>query len=324
MQKEKFMKFKKTIAAMLTLITSFTLCSFTSSNESADGGEDEFAQNINELSPNLDKEYLYGNEDLGVENELSDDDIGIIKEFVSFDESHIELDNAVYEILPVNDLRISPSEYFEASGQEEPLDNGVTEYSTNQKKLSYVEDNVSLMNFMTENDYGRINSDGEMEFLDDDFIQQSFIMNFKLSWFKMTFRTNYWGSIIFGAFGLLINNDLIKDVNNLFNADASQFEECFKDVASGLILDGASYFGNLMISSLASAVNTTMTIKNIVMQTTWIGRLIKIVKYILSHYAPGLLRGIVMILSGVIYQYGTDVEIGLWWSNYTVLSYRTY
>ena len=54
------MKFRKAIAAMLTLIASFTLCSFTSSNESADGAEDEFAQNINELSPNLDKEYLYG------------------------------------------------------------------------------------------------------------------------------------------------------------------------------------------------------------------------------------------------------------------------
>lgn len=42
----------------------------------------------------------------------------------------------------------------------------------------------------------------------------------------------------------------------------------------------------------------------------------------IKFYAPGLLFGIVMILNGVLYQYGTDVEIGLWWSNYNVLNYK--
>ncbi len=37
-----------------------------------------------------------------------------------------------------------------------------------------------------------------------------------------------------------------------------------------------------------------------------------------------MLKGVVMILGGIFYQYGTDVEIGLWWSDYTILSYSVY
>lgn len=316
------MKFKKLLVMMLAFVTSFSLCSFSIDDGLNDGNEDEFIENIDNLSPTLDKECLYGEECFELENELSEEDREIIGEFVSYDETHIELNETVYELYPVNELYLSPTDYLEITKQDELIYDEVNEFSTNYKKLSYVLDNISLMNYMAENGFGYIKSNGEMEFIDDDFIQQSFIMNFKLGWFKMTFRTNYIGTVIFGAFGLLINFDSIKNVNKLLNATKDQFEACFNDVATDLILSGSSYFGNLMISSLATAVSTTISLLSIINQSTWIGRLIEIVKFMLKHYAPGLLRGVVMVLSGVLYQYGTDVEIGLWWSNYTILNYR--
>lgn len=126
----------------------------------------------------------------------------------------------------------------------------------------------------------------------------------------MTFRTNYWGTALFGSFGLLINFDSIKDINALFNASSSELEQSFQDVPWNLISEGESYFGNVMLDSLTNAVNTVITIKNIVLSSNWIGRLITIMKYILSR--------------SVFYQYGTDVEIGLWWSNYNLLNYSVY
>lgn len=315
------MKFKKIILTITTLITSFALCSFTDNSASFDGGEDEFIQNLDVLSPTLDKEYLYGDENFELENELTDEDVAVIGEYISYDETHIELIQTIYEVLPVNDLLLSPTEYTNVTG-EEPIYDEINDYSINYKKLSYVECSISLMNYMTDNEYGLINGNGELELYDDEFIQQAPIMNLKLSWFKMTFRTNYIGTVIFGAFGLLINFDSVNNVNKLFNATDDQLSECFRDVANDLILSGASYFGNLMISSLATAVSTTISLLNIVNKATWFGRIKEIVKFMLKFYAPGLLRGIVMILSGILYQYGTDVEIGLWWSNYNVLNYK--
>lgn len=46
---------------------------------------------------------------------------------------------------------------------------------------------------------------------------------------------------LFGAFGLLVNFDNIRDVNALFDADASELGRCFQSVAWDLISEGEPY-----------------------------------------------------------------------------------
>lgn len=72
---------------MMTFIVALSLCSFSSSGKIDNGNEDEFIENIEELKPNLDKEFIYREDDLDIENKLSDEDIEEIKEFVSYDET---------------------------------------------------------------------------------------------------------------------------------------------------------------------------------------------------------------------------------------------
>lgn len=72
---------------MMTFIVVLSLCSFSSSGKIDNGNEDEFIENIEELKPNLDKEFIYREDDLDIENKLSDEDIEEIKEFVSYDET---------------------------------------------------------------------------------------------------------------------------------------------------------------------------------------------------------------------------------------------
>lgn len=72
---------------MMTFIVALSLCSFSSSGKIDNGNEDEFIENIEKLKPNLDKEFIYREDDLDIENKLSDEDIEEIKEFLSYDKT---------------------------------------------------------------------------------------------------------------------------------------------------------------------------------------------------------------------------------------------
>lgn len=72
---------------MMTFIVVLSICSFSSSEKIDGGNKDEFIENIEELKPNLDKEFIYREDGLDIENKLSDEDIEEIKEFVSYDET---------------------------------------------------------------------------------------------------------------------------------------------------------------------------------------------------------------------------------------------
>ena len=123
------MKFRKIMTMALTAAMSLALCSFTKSS-SPISEEDEFISNLNELSPELDKENIYGDEPVDVENGLSEEDIFLISEYVTYDETHIELDDNVYEVMPVNDLSVSPDEYIELNGMEYPYNKRFPENRT--------------------------------------------------------------------------------------------------------------------------------------------------------------------------------------------------
>lgn len=183
---------------------------------------------------------------------------------------------------------------------------------------------MSLMNNMAENGYGFIDKEGEIELYENDYARSiSFpLSNVKFSWFKITFRSNWWASTILGALGIAVNFDLFNDVNAFLNASSEQLESCFNEAAKDLIFLNCEYFGDLLVSSMASAVETVLTVNKIVLEVGTVKGVIDILKFVLSHYLPGLIRGVSMVLGSIRYQYGTDCEIGLWWSEYNILSYK--
>lgn len=137
--------------------------------------------------------------------------------------NHIDLNEIVYSVLPTNDHGLPTDKFKEKTGLEYQDDK--LEYISNYKTLKFVSDNISIMNYLADNGYEIIQEDGTLVIETNNFIQQSFFMNFHIGWFKMNFRTNYWGTAILGAFGLPINFNNIKDVKSLFNADSSEFNK---------------------------------------------------------------------------------------------------
>lgn len=326
------MIFKKIRKALVGGMAVFFLCSFTENTAPADsavaasvgygdGGEDKFNEELKELNPRLDEYNIMGKDHVEVKNELSEEDRYVIGKFVTLDEDRITLHEEVYKEMPVNDLGLSPERYKQETGEEFPVEKDM-KFLANHKKLTFVSDNIGLMNFMAENDYGRILDDGTLEVHSDDFIQQSFIMNFHLGWFSMKFTANYQATIFFGAMGLLVNVSNIRNVKRLMNASKSDFVNCFKDVGWDLIQNTSSYWGNLITQNAIAAAGEVMSILSIASSSTWVGRVIAILQYILSHYLPGFLKGACMVLGGLFYHYGCACEIGLWWSNYNILYYR--
>ena len=318
------MKKKQKLKLLTTLsLCFFMLSSFTSKDENGeDLSQSRFDYEVERLDVDLDRTAAVGSEAVDLENQLSEKDCHLIQEFISIGEAGIELDDRVCSVMPTNDDGLPIKAFQEKSGCGYQKGNSV--YFHNYQTLDFVSDNIGLMNEMVENGYGKIDKDGMLLIESSDFIQQSFFMNFKIGWFKISFRTNYWGTALFGTFGLLVNFDNIRDMNALFDADASELGHCFQSVAWDLISEGESYFGNVMLDSLTEAVNTVVEIKKIVLCSNWIGRLVMVVKYMLGRYLPGLLKGLVMVLGSVFYRYGTDVEIGIWWSDYDVLTCSVY
>ncbi len=315
------MKKNFTFKAIALFLSSLLLCGFTNDTNAAP--QSEFDSEVQKLGSDLDENAVLGSDHVEVENQLSESEYQTIHEFIQIEETHIELDGKVYSAMPTNDAGLSIEEFKEKTGLEYQSDK--TEYVSNYKALKFVSDNIEFMNDFAENGYGIIQDDGTLSIESDEFMQQSSVfLSLHLSWFKTTFCANYKGTILLGGFGLVINYDAIKDVNAFLRAGSATFEECFNDVALDMINEGESYFGNQLLDSMLDVVNTIVMIKKVLTCSTFIGRLTLILKYIFGHYAPNLLKGVAMILGGIFYQYGTDVEIGLWWSNYTILSLPIY
>ncbi len=315
------MKKNFTFKAIALFLSSLLLCGFTNDTNAAP--QSEFDSEVQKLGSDLDENAVLGSDHVEVENQLSESEYQTIHEFIQIEETHIELDGKVYSAMPTNDAGLSIEEFKEKTGLEYQSDK--TEYVSNYKALKFVSDNIEFMNDFAENGYGIIQDDGTLSIESDEFMQQSSVfLSLHLSWFKTTFCANYKGTILLGGFGLVINYDAIKDVNALLHANSATFRKCLHGVALDIINEGESYFGNQLLDTLTDAVNAIITIKNALSCSTFIGRLKTILKYIVGHYAPNLLKGVVMILGGMFYQYETDAEIGLWWSDYTILSYSAY
>lgn len=320
--------FKKIQKLFLSCMTSILLCSYTTTsttNQTIESTNSYSESNIDEelkkLDSRLDEFNIMGESHMNVENQLNDKDINFINQFVIRDENKLLLNNEVYKEMPINNLGLSAEDYKLEMGYEFPIESNV-DYLVNYKKLSFVADNIDFMNYMVENECGKILDNGTMEFHCDEFIQQSFIMNFHLGWFKMTFTANYWATIFFGAMGLLINLTNLKDVKKLMNSSKDDFEKCFIEVGKDLINDSSTYWGNLITQNALTAASEVASILSIASTATWLGKVCKILQYILSHYLPGFIKGAAMVMSGLLNNYGSDVEIGVWWSNYNILYYK--
>lgn len=173
------MKKKMFFKVLVCTIASLFLSAFTTqTNDTNETSQEAFDYEVEKLDEDLDRKAILDTDSLDVENQLSEADHQTIQEFIHIEEFHIELDEGVYSAMPTNDLCISIDDYREQTGFDYQEDND--EYLHNYKALSFVTDNIAVMNDFAENGYGAMQEDGMMSIEVTDFSQQSFIMNFHI------------------------------------------------------------------------------------------------------------------------------------------------
>lgn len=228
---------------------------------------------------------------------------------------HVELDDRIYEVMLVNDLNVSPDEYIELTGYEYSYIE-YDSYHINHMKFSYVSDNIELMNYMTENEYGVINDEGELEWVEDEYIEQWWLYNWNFRWYKVTFKANDKGSFLLGIIGLLVNWGTFKDFKKLLQSSEDTLTQCLFDVINDVSSEIGTYFSDLAMTVMIDCMSLILTIFDAVSEINIYKKIAKLFVYIISHYVPSLVKGLVMMLGGFLYQYGCDCEVGLWWSGY--------
>ncbi len=178
------------LRAVALLFASLLLCGFTDgSTDKGETSQSRFDSEVQSLDADLDKTAILGSNHVEVENQLSDSEYQTIHEFIQIEETHIELDEKVYSLMPTNDDSLSIEGYNEKTGLEYQSDK--EEYVSNYKALKFVTDNIEFMNDFATNGYGIIQDDGTLSIESDEFIQQSPVfLNHNISWFKMTFYTD--------------------------------------------------------------------------------------------------------------------------------------
>lgn len=205
---------KKVCKYIILSIVSFLLCSFKPQTKTIETPDtEEFNYQINQLDEELDKKNaLQDNyeEYKDFENELTDDEKCIIQDFIHIEENYIELYDGIYQVMPTNDSYLSINDYKELTGLEHQLGNNT--YLRNYRAISFVNDNIDLMNELANDEYGIILDDGTMEFQFNRNCRSSTIVfkSFYLGWFKIAFVTDWMGTILFGAFGAIVNISNIK------------------------------------------------------------------------------------------------------------------
>ena len=317
---------KKISKVILLSVLSLLLCSFTSASpldsygtNNRDEKQEEFDEEVALLDPDLDEDAVLGKEHEIVDNQLTDEEIGQIGEYVFYDEKHIALDDAIYKAMPVNDECISPEKYEEEHGEPCPLD--FEEYKKNYRKLSFVSDNRNTINELVEQEYGLIDSTGSFEFFSNDYVQQFYVMNLRISWIRTTFTADDSVTIVLGFIGCLFHLGTIKDIRKLFNKDKTDAYSDLAAVADDALGEIPTFFSQEILDHLEDFADLLYSVFQIFQSTSFFGRLLTLLKYIIGHYLPGLLKGVIRLLGGGLYHYGSNDEIGIWWSNYSLTNY---
>lgn len=232
------MRIKKMVSAALACFTIISLCTSGSADgvSSGDDGYEELRENIESLSPTLDRNETFEFGDAEVDNELSKEDIDEIGRYVNVEDGHISLNEEVYGVMPVNDLGVSPEEYGEAVGYEYQYDT-LDDYYINYKKLTYVSDNMDLMNGFVDEGMGVIDKDGNLEIVENDYVQQSYMVNYKLRWFKLTFKGDFRLTAFFGLVGILVNWKQIKNIEKMLTITGDEVQSCFEEFIQGFVTD---------------------------------------------------------------------------------------
>lgn len=304
-------------------IVSFLLCSFKPQTKTIETPDtEEFNSQINQLDEELDKKNALQDEYeeyADFENELIDDEKCIIQDFIHIEENHIELYDGIYQVMPTNDNYLSINDYKELTGLEYQLGNNT--YLRNYRAISFVNDNINLMNELANDEYGIILDDGIIEYEFSEYSRRSTfgLKSFSIGWFKISFVTDWIGTSLLGALGIFINFNNIKNLKNFMNADYSELEDCFQEVAWDLLSEGESYFSSIFLDSLTEIISTVLTFIDAITSSSLFGIIKIIATYILGHYLPGFLKGIVLILSGLLFGYPTLANVGIRWSSYDII-----
>jgi len=264
-----------------------------------------------------------------VTNELTIDDKEIYSEYITFSNGKA--------ILSKDFIEASNSEYVQCDNQEY-LDNLTDDEKEMIIKSKFLEDNINLMNLMVDEGYGYIDENGEFIVYEDDTYneQETWVYDYSWSiWTNIKFKTNSKLGAIFGIAGLISNCiTIFKDVRDLvssykinksifkgklsdaFNNNAAVknavFDVC-NEVVGNITFNEST---NIFISTIMSIMSIFVVI---IQPTGLVGLVVNIVLTILSIYLPGLITSLDLLIKGTMNNTGANVNIGWWWSNYTLL-----
>lgn len=202
---------KRFVYAFLATICSLSSLSF------ADGRSDQerFNGELSRLGLDFDKrqEVGEGDSDLYLSNSLSEEDKARFKPYVTKQSNGLlALSDNIYKVFPVSNTVIDPSNPFPGVGGGDtispwkpPVNGNLPglptvatltalaheDFEENQKKIDFVHSNIALMNDLASQGYGTIDEEGTFQASSNDhYIQQDFIMNFRIEWFEMKFTAN--------------------------------------------------------------------------------------------------------------------------------------
>lgn len=343
------MKKKKFIYAFLAALSSLSCMSFAS----GESDQEKFNDEVSKLGSNFDKDKELGDKssNFTFSNSLSEEDQEKFKPYVIKQSSGLlELSKDIYTVYPIKNTVVDPTNPpvitnpgvgggstdlpyqppVNGNLPGHPSTTGATllsdeELEENQKKVDFVNSNIDLMNDLSNSGYGSIDDDGTFEITDtNDYIQQSFIMDFRLGWFEMDFTVNYQGSVIFGTLGILINVGEIQSFQDFADDSSTDIYQAFCDITPDALGELSSFIDNEWLSVASKIASTSSMVLDVLESSGPWGWVVYVAQYVLSHYVPSLVKGIFMVLGGYLFNYGTDVGIGLWWSNYNILSYSVY
>lgn len=322
------MKFKKIITCLLSGCLLLGLCSFesTDSSNGFDGKEKEqFDQELEALDPLLDAKEEMGDdywvyEESGT-NELSEEDIEIISPYVYMEDNHIKLDESIYvEDMKINDDGLTPSEIEESTGEPVSIDPQINyAYYVNNAKLNYVKNNMTLMNDLVDEGEGEI-EDGE--FVSDNSVQRGIpFISWRLRWWKFTISGGRAMTVLTGVFSLLVNKSEIMDLNDFLSiSDAT-----LNDFITNLGIDFAGEISDWIDSKLLSDAMDIVSYVSLCIDCFNVDSLIniarKILTYLMQQFLPGIVKGIYMMIGGVMLGYTFEADIGFFWSSYTVITH---
>lgn len=189
--------------------------------------------------------------------------------------------------------------------------------------VSYIKNNIDLMNRLTDEEVGYITNDYEFEFFEsDDYVELWRVWGFKLKWNKITANFDSNWATVFSLITLIITfGDFCRDLNDAVCALSNEY--VINDIillaynnTPGELTDSIiGLFNNKVLGILASIVSIA---SGILSSGSLVYRIIKIV---ISFLMPSTIDSLLVLFNSLLFNAGVQLTacwIPTWWDKWGI------